>query len=383
MRKIQYLDGIRGLAALAVVMNHFVLAFYPALFSGNDSHTHLKAGQELFISGSIFNLFYNGNFAVGIFFVLSGFLLSYRFFLQKDSEILTESAIKRYVRLVVPVSYSILFAFILMKFSLFYNQQAAEISGSYWLGGFWRFTPNLLEALDQIFVGTFFSNVFAYNVTLWTIAFEFTGSLMVLSFLALFGKVKNRYLVYGLAIIFFFQTYYLAFILGVILSDIVAHKDGLMSKLDRSKILRTGLLLVGVFLGSYPSTGRDVAGTTYAFLNSTFFNEPAIFYHALGAFLVILVLFDSKRMQRIFSFRPFVFLGEISFAMYLLHFIILGSFTSFIFLQLAPHLSYSYAVLSASGLSIGLILIVSYIMATYVDRRAVYLSKLLYERVFK
>jgi peptidoglycan/LPS O-acetylase OafA/YrhL len=380
MRKIQYLDGLRGLAAFIVVLNHFVLAFYPALFSGTDLHTHLAQGREFFLSGTMFNLLYNGDFAVCIFFVLSGFVLSHKFFLQKRHEILVESAVKRYVRLAIPVAFSVILAYVLMKFSLFYNQQAATISGSNWLEGFWKFVPNFLDALNQIFFGAFFSKVFEYNATLWTIAFEFAGSFLIFGFLALFGKMKNRSIAYAIAMILFFQTYYLAFILGMMLSDILAHKNTIIAQFDKYKIFRTLLLLAGLLLGSYPS-GREVDGTMYAYVYSSWFENTAVLFHVMGAFFVILVLLESKRMQKIFSLRYLLFLGEISFSMYLLHFIVLGSLSSFIFYLLAPYLAYSYAVGVSFFISIAFIFVLSYWMSLTIDRRAVDLSKLFYRTV--
>jgi len=382
MKKINYLDGLRGLAAFMVVFHHFILAFYPALFSGADATTHLKPGVEAFASGSVFNLFYNGNFAVCIFFVISGFVMSHKFFQFKDHEIITASAIKRYLRLAIPVSISVFLAYLFMKFSLFYNNQAADISGSGWLGGFWNFTPNFMDMLNQAFVGTFFSSVFEYNKTLWTIAFEFTGSFLVLGFVALFGKMRNRHWAYLVAIIIFLQSYYLAFILGMILSDLMAHKNMIIQAFDRSKILRTGLLLLGLFIGSYPS-GLDVTGTIYAPLNNSFMADPAVMYHVLGAFLVIMVLLDSKRMQKFFSGKYLLFLGEISFAMYLLHFIILGSFSSFIFLKLSPHVSYFANFAISFMLSVAIIIPTAYLMSRHIDRRVVKLSHKAYDYLFK
>jgi peptidoglycan/LPS O-acetylase OafA/YrhL len=382
MRKIQYLDGLRGLAAFIVVLNHFVLAFYPALFSGNDIHTHLTPGLEFYLSGTMFNLFYNGDFAVCIFFVLSGFVLSHRFFLQKDYEIIIEGAIKRYIRLVVPVAVSVFLAFALMKFSLFYNQQAAQLSGSNWLGGFWSFAPNFMEALSQTFIGAFFTKVFEYNAILWTIAYEFVGSFLVFGFMALFGKSQKRFWAYALAIIVFFQSYYLAFILGMLLSDILAHKDMIMRQYDKKKIIRTSLLLIGLFIGSYPS-GRDIEGTAYFVLKNSLISDPAVFYHVIGAFFVVSVLLDSRRMQKIFSFKYLLFLGEISFAMYLLHFVMLGSFSSFIFIIMKPYMSYANAVSVSFSLSVALLFASSYWMSLYVDRRSVSFSKLVYKKVFR
>ncbi|NTW26761.1 MAG: acyltransferase [Candidatus Moranbacteria bacterium] len=382
MRKIQYLDGLRGLAALIVVFHHFILAFYPALFLGANAATHLQGGMEANISGSPLNIFYGGNFMVAIFFVLSGFVLSHKFLLRKDVAILTEGAVKRYLRLALPVACSVLLAFVLMKFSLFYNQQAAAVSGSNWLGGLWTFNPNLMDALRQTFIGVFFTNALNYNVTLWTVSFEFFGALLIFSFLALFGNMKNRYWVYLLAAIFFFQTYYLAFILGMLLADLMANENAIVRKFNKSKLLRAGLLLVGLFLGSYPS-GRGAGGTIYALMEKDYLTDSAVLYHIWGAFLVILILLNSKRMHKIFSAKILLFLGEISFTMYLLHFAILGSFSSFVFLKLAAHLPYASAFWISFALSCGLLIPVAYLMHIYIDQKIVRFSKSVYLRLFK
>ena len=382
MRKIQYLDGLRGLAAFVVVFHHFILAFYPALFLGTkEAQTHLAGGEEAFMSGSVFNILYSGNFAVCIFFVLSGFVLSYKFFQQKDSKIIKEGAVKRYMRLAIPVAFSVLCAFVLMTFSLFYNQQASQISGSNWLGEFWRFKPNFSDALNQAFIGTFFSNVFAYNETLWTIAFEFVGAFIVFAFLALLGKKKYRFLGYIFLIAFSFQTYYLAFVLGMLLSDIMAHKNSIIKRFDKNKIIRTLMLLSGLFLGAYPS-GRGVEGTIYAFMEKAYLVNSAVLYHILGAFLIMIVLLDSRKMQKIFSSRYLLFLGEISFAMYLLHFIVLGSFSSFLFLKLVSFMPYAGAFLVSFIVSVIFIFSVSYLVYVYVDKKAVHLSKIVYLKIF-
>ena len=381
MRKIKYLNGLRGVAAFQVVFHHFVLAFYPALFSGPDIPTHMAGNIEVSASGSIFNLLWDGNFAVCIFFVLSGFVLSHKFFIKKENEIITASAVKRYFRLALPVAFSVFLAFVLMRFSLFYNQSVEVISGSGWLSGLWAFKPTFADALNQAFFGAFFLNLFDYNAILWTIACEFLGSFLVFSFLAIFGKSKKRFWAYAFLILVFFQTYYLAFILGMLLSDVMAHKQMILSKFNNKKILLTAFLLLGLFLGSFP-IGRDAEGTMYAFMNFSWLSDPAILYHVLGAFFLMIVLLESKRMQKFFSYKYILFLGEISFAMYLMHFIILGSFSSFVFLKLHDIMAYPYAVVLSFLVSLPVILFVSYIVYKYVDKKSVNFSHLLYEKLF-
>ena len=381
MRKIDYLNGLRGVAAFEVVFHHFILAFYPALFFGGTWTNHLPAGTEDLASKSVFTVLWDGNFAVCIFFVLSGFVLSHKFFLKKEHEIVTASAVKRYFRLALPVAFSILAAFILMKLSLFYNQQAGVAAGSGWLSSFWTFQPDFQESLRQAFYGTFFLDTFQYNVVLWTIAHEFMGSFLIYAFLAIVGKAKNRHFAYIALIIVFWQTYYLAFVLGMFLSDVIAHERTLVRKYDKTRLIRTGLLLLGLFLGSFP-VGRDPHGTMYAFMALPWLTDPGTLYHTLGAFFLMVVLLESRRMQKLFSFRYFLFLGEISFAMYLLHFIILGSFTSFVFLQLSPIMPYQYAAGLSFVASLPIIFLTTYLVYKYVDSNAVKFSHTLYEKLF-
>ena len=73
--KLKHIEGIRGLAAIIVVLHHYTLAFYPALNFGDSHQTHMGDGSfELCMARTPFNLFYNGGFAVCIFFILNNTL---------------------------------------------------------------------------------------------------------------------------------------------------------------------------------------------------------------------------------------------------------------------------------------------------------------------
>jgi len=87
VKKLTYLESLRGLAALAVVFNHLAIAFYPALFFGPSAPSHTGRALEAAISGTPLNLLYNGAFSVSIFFVLSGFVLSYGFFRDRSATV--------------------------------------------------------------------------------------------------------------------------------------------------------------------------------------------------------------------------------------------------------------------------------------------------------
>ena len=103
LKKLDYLESLRGLAALVVVFAHYVLAFYPALYWAKPDQVHTEQALELLLSGTPVNLLYNGDFSVSIFFVLS-----YKFFQDRSAPLpLAPLVVKRYVRLLVPVLFSL------------------------------------------------------------------------------------------------------------------------------------------------------------------------------------------------------------------------------------------------------------------------------------
>lgn len=85
-----------------------------------------------------------------------------------------------------------------------YNQQAALLTGSQWLGGFYQFKPSIGKALSQAFYDIYLidisSSMRAYNAVLWTMNIEFEGSLLVFTLALFFGKLKNRYHLYILTL---------------------------------------------------------------------------------------------------------------------------------------------------------------------------------------
>lgn len=381
-QKITYLEGVRGLSAFVVIFHHFVLAFYPALFFGMYATPHLKEGLEIFASGSPLNVFYNGNFAVSIFFILSGFVLSWKFFGLGDRKSLAASAFKRYFRLMPPVLLVVMLSFLLMKFSLYFNQQAGDLAGSGWLTGFWNFTPNFVDALKQALWGTFLLGDYNYDNVIWTITYEFWGAFLILGFLAIFGKMKFRYLLYVLLAIIFYQTYYLAFILGMFLSDLKVNHDGWFEKIDKGLILSTFFLVVGIVFGAFPS-GRGAEGSMYQYLHFMDHDLLPMWFHITGAFLIMTVLLETQWLQKIFSAKILLYVGKISYSVYLLHFVVMGSFSSFVFLKLYPLFSYHAAAAITFLLSLPVIFFAAHLSQRYVEKGAWNLSEFAYKKVFR
>ncbi|MES2691064.1 MAG: acyltransferase family protein, partial [Bacteroidota bacterium] len=75
--RLTYFDGLRGVAACMVFFSHLLCAFYPATNTGLTSQVHITGNAELFMRNTPFNVLFNGELAVCIFFVISGYVLSH------------------------------------------------------------------------------------------------------------------------------------------------------------------------------------------------------------------------------------------------------------------------------------------------------------------
>jgi peptidoglycan/LPS O-acetylase OafA/YrhL len=384
---IRYLDGLRGLAALVVVVHHFLIAFYPAMHTGNGAETHFGIHQSHFIEAYFartpLNVLYGGDFAVCIFFVLSGFVLSYKYFHSYNRETVISYAVKRYMRLFIPVFFSIILVFIMIKLSLFFNVEAAVLTKSYWwLKVLWGIDPTFKEMLHAAFIDVFLFNNNSYNTALWTMTFELLGSFLVFSFILMISEIRKRYIFYLLTFYVFYelhQNYYLAFIGGVALCDIFNNYKKL--HLLNKPLPAVSLLVFGLFFGSYPPV--EVDGTMFEFLKVLGVYDPYSFFHVIGAFFIVLVFISFGTIQKLFSMKPFLFLGKISFSMYLLHALVLGSLSCFLFIKLNAYISYHMSFLISFMISLGVLIISSLLMSKYVDEYALRVSQKIYSRYFK
>jgi peptidoglycan/LPS O-acetylase OafA/YrhL len=188
-KRVYFFDGLRGWAAIMVLIHHTVLTF-PELY---------------FLRRTPLRLFIDGTYAVYIFFVLSGVVLSIGFFRNKDTKILSALAIKRIPRLSIPILLSCVILVPLMKYGLFFNITAAEIEGgNNWLSGFYTFKGNFIEAIKFSVRDVFFnySPVNSYNSSLWTMAGELSGSYLVIITLLVYKHFSKNYLIWSFLFIY-------------------------------------------------------------------------------------------------------------------------------------------------------------------------------------
>lgn len=349
---------------MIVVVSHFFQVFAPSVFEGREEIEHFAF--EGIAARTPFNLLFNGNFSVCLFFVLSGYVLSYRFFGTGDRFIVYSSAIRRYFRLAVPALASVFLAYLILVLDLgaYDNIRGMTLSS---MPDPFAADANLLVMLKESLFHTFFTYGSQYNPVLWTMTYELFGSFMIFVFLIVCGRHRIRYAVYAILICLFIDSYYLGFVLGMLISDVKNSGRDRLAFIYQSWI-RLLLLCAGIYLGSYPYVAPQ--GTIYSILQRGASNfDFFVFYHVIGSFLILTVLLHSSRMQSIFSHRFFAYLGKISFSLYLVHFTIICSFGSYVFLHLSPFLNYGPRVLLTTILTFAVIAAVAHWFYRLVDAR--------------
>jgi peptidoglycan/LPS O-acetylase OafA/YrhL len=167
--RLAALDGMRGWASLSVVVFHLTWETFGAKF-------------QLFRSFPV-SFVANGQLAVGLFLMISGYVLTLRGWRSPDKRPVRMSILKRYFRLTIPIFVSVMVFWALMATGLAVSYDAAPVVDRVdWLGGFAYFRPDLLDALKFGLYDVFFqTKVWHYGPFLWTMTIELWGSYVVLA----------------------------------------------------------------------------------------------------------------------------------------------------------------------------------------------------------
>ncbi|MEE9543718.1 MAG: acyltransferase family protein [Thermodesulfobacteriota bacterium] len=250
----KHLDSMRGIAAFIVVVMHFFVVFYPYSIFGSRGNSLKHYGFESLFHTAPLGFMVAGYFAVCLFFILSGYVLSYRYLGEADCRSrLIAAMVKRPVRLGGLVLFSVLLSAFLWSSGLYYNGALAGITSPQpWFSVPWQGELVFNEFLSDV-VFSLFSSGHKYNYPLWTISRELYGSLLVFAFLLFFSNNRYRLVFQFVLLALFKGSLYQGFLLGMIVADINKNYDFGFFKRD-SRFISLVLLVL-----SLPAGRRDFA----------------------------------------------------------------------------------------------------------------------------
>jgi peptidoglycan/LPS O-acetylase OafA/YrhL len=307
--RLRFLDGLRGWAALVVVIYH--------------STWELFKGYAPAVQTTKPGLLNDGKLAVYVFFVLSGLVLSYPYLSTMRHSQLTKLALRRYLRLTIPIATASLLVLVALKTGWFHHQQAnAIVHSDGWLGTFYQFTPSVWGWTRFSLYDVFFhyDKATSYDIVLWTMAYELAGSFLVFAILGIAGAsmpARLFTLAVAAAICRWEAPVLMGFVFGAALAELMV--SPILARLPKRLGDAGGTLLLGTaFLGSM-------------LLRSTYSPQRCSWL----ALLVVTGVVLSNHWRDLLETRISQWLGRISFPLYLVHILIICGPGSFLILRLA------------------------------------------------
>jgi len=341
------LDGLRGVAALIVVCHHFCCAFLPKLVPD-------LANPPYWLADTPLGILINGPFSVSVFFVLSGFVVARAAVKSRDPLYLNIPF--RYLRLALPVTVSVIFAWGLLTMMPDAATRLNDVLPNVWLSDtFQHQIPGFFAALYNGFFGAFGINLFhlnpagnGFNNALWTMRVEAEGSIAIY----MFYGVKKGWLHWTVLVLIGLQTIrrpiFLAFIFGAIMME-----QWYAGKLRYGYALVA--LLPGILMG-FPSSGF---AARFGMGRLPHLIMPGVrdgLIAPIAAALILYAVLNSALLDRMLSSTVPNFLGCVSFPLYLVHVPLLYTVFAVLYLRIRPASHLSLIALFLCFIAISLLL---------------------------
>jgi peptidoglycan/LPS O-acetylase OafA/YrhL len=317
--RLRQLDGLRGVAALIVVVHH-VLLLYPRFADTYQAGPPMPAtGSVLWLlTATPLKVFTAGGEAVLVFFVMSGIVLTLPVLARVNFDWVAYYP-RRMVRLYLPVIAAVLFAAVL----ILVIPELTAPGFSWWVNAYsvnGLTVPQVASAADVLFGDVTINN------PLWSLRWEVLFSLALPLFIGV-ALLARRHPVLGIFVAsalgglgaFWGNTsfsYLPAFLIGAVIAvalDRLRASAARLSALRGSTVLWAAIAVIGVVLL-----------VSYWLVRPWADSEPVVFgvafgLRTLGATIVVVVAAFWAPAVRLLGSRFVQWLGVISFSLYLVH----------------------------------------------------------------
>jgi len=291
VKRIYFLDSLRGIAAIMVVFYHFIGWHYPS---------SLKFHLSSFI--------FNGSDAVSFFFVLSGLVLSLGLFKTIDKLNIWNYTYRRILRL-----YPAYVLIVLANF-LYWNRAAIDLSLLKEL--FYNNSQNIWQELLLL------RSNHKFYVPGWTLEVEMALSLLM-PLIVVVAKYNVKYLYFLLLLPFLISGHISSFIFHFTLGTLIAYYYDDIKNYDfkSSKWFKFRYLIyLGIFFFySIRHIERMSAFGPFYYKMMQYLRIDNFHYTGLASAAILMIVINNQKIQHFLHKKIFKFLGEISYSVYLTH----------------------------------------------------------------
>ena len=318
----RHLDGLRGVAALVVVIEHL-----SALLPFRQAQPGPGILQELAANALHFP-FQAGNFAVYIFFAISGVVVAN----AAGGKPLWLALPARYLRLTIPMLTAGILAWLLLSL---YPAELPKIAG--FLPNHWTTTiyqsgaPSIWRALREPVYGAYRFGDPTINPVLWSMQIELWGSFGIFVVYWLFSPrwraVAMAFIAFALLVTGLWA--YLAFPIGALFYEMNVRDFFCWNR-------GVGMLLaaLGVSVGVVATLSAWRYYSTRVGLLIHHEIELKVLISSVGGLLIVGGVLASETGKALLTTRIPLFLGRVSYSLYLTHMPILYTVFAAVYLTL-------------------------------------------------
>lgn len=316
-KHIPYIDALKGISGIWVTVFHYVLAFMPFGYVGWECGVADSDKSEFYFSSFPFSIFTNSSYPLYTFFAIVSFTLASVYFKSGNGEFIKKQAVKRYFRLMPPVLACTLICYAVAACGLMFNAQLGELAPSNWSMAFYKNGVSFLPALISGIYTAFAAGDGYYCSILWCMNIIFTGSYLSYAILLLFGRQGGRWVFYAaiFALCAAINGHYASFVAGIAAADMAEN----CPRLREARRLGPALIFAGL-----------AAGNAFPIVWLPRAIDASVLYSAAN-FAMLLGFALSVTAQRAVSRKWLCSAGKWSFALILVHFPVMMSFSAWAF----------------------------------------------------
>ncbi|EOO76021.1 acyltransferase [Bacillus mycoides] len=326
MERHEELDSIRGISSLVVMIGHYLMIF--SAFQNYSYEDNKPFVVYLLKETPARLIFSSGNESVIIFFVLSGFVLYES--IQKTNSSYGSYLLKRICRIYIPYIVAIVIAIIcqttISKYGISYLSE--------WFNRSWTIESSLsLIAQHVLLVGKY--NTDTYNSVIWSLVHEMRISIIfpLVLMVCLRKTVRGSLLslfsfsICSVVILFLFRSsltltsyvltlhYTVLFLLGALVAK---YKNNLIAFYSNcTKNTKITWFLFAILLYMYEGLIGEIK-----VLNNFIFRDYVV---AISACLFVILSLSVSTFSTLLRNKYLLYLGKISYSLYLYHLISLFS----------------------------------------------------------
>lgn len=335
MERIKYLDGLKGLCCFMVFLHHFCW---------------VGLAKDL-QSINLFSDFFTGTMCVPVFIILSSFGIG----ISCEKNLIRTGSVqniilKRYFRIAIPTAIIILLAAIVHFLGIQWNIEAGNLTGSRFLSKLMT-NSSLVNLVKEMLLSPV-GKCLTWLPQGWMLNFVFLGSFLTIILYLGTEKLKETKLflvcLFWFLFSFFIDCYYACIVFGFFLFKYTKREN---KKYSMSITIVSALLYCVLWYLHYNKIityDKEVINTILAFFLTT-------------------AVFHSGLIQRMLEYKVFLWLGKISFSLYLIHWIVISTVSCNILVHFQSIDGYTLSIVNLL-VSTCVLLLVSWMSQKYIEQ---------------